>query len=292
MAQQIPIDPDAKAGIEIPEEGVFEVAHDVAYRRLALVNIVLYGEPGGRDWVLIDAGLKGTADIICKVAKARFGDAPPAAIVLTHGHFDHIGALETLAERWKVPVYAHLLEHPYLDGTSAYPKPDPSVGGGTMSLLSPLYSRGPVNVGRWLRALPEDGSIPPMPGWHWLHTPGHSVGHVSFWRPSDRLLIAGDAFITTAQESAYAVAVQEAEIHGPPMYFTHDWQASADSVRQLAALAPETVVTGHGRAMHGAKMREGLDRLARAFDLVAVPQKGKYVDSPQRVSDGSAYPGR
>lgn len=291
MTQQIPIDPDATTGIEIPEEGVFEVAPDLAYRRLALVNVVFYGWPGDRNWVLIDTGLPGTAEIISRIAVDRFTKGPPAAIVMTHGHFDHIGALETLAERWDVPVYAHVLEHAYLDGTSAYPTPDPSVGGGIMSTLAPLYPRGPVNVSRWLRAFPDDGSIPGMPGWRWIHTPGHSVGHVSLWREKDRALIAGDAFITTAQESAYAVIVQEPEIHGPPMYFTHDWQAASESVRRLAALNPEIVVTGHGRAMRGEKMRQALNSLAKAFDLVAIPRHGKYVDAPQRVSDGSAYPG-
>ena len=43
----------------------------------------------------------------------------------------------------------------------------------------------------------------------------------------DRTLIAGDAFITTKQESAYAVATQRPELHGPPMYFTPDWRSAA-----------------------------------------------------------------
>jgi glyoxylase-like metal-dependent hydrolase (beta-lactamase superfamily II) len=292
MVQQIPIDPDARAGIEIPDEGVLEVAWDVAYRRLALVNIVMVGQPATGDWVLIDAGLPGTADIIAGVAEARFGGAPPAAILLTHGHFDHTGALRSLLERWDVPVYAHKLELPYLDGTTAYPPPDPTVGGGVLSFISPIYPRGPLDVSPWLKAYPSDGSVPHLPDWRWIHTPGHSVGHVSFWRENDKTLIAGDAFVTTAQESAYAVVVQEPEIHGPPMYFTQDWQASKRSVERLAALKPEVVVTGHGRAMRGEKMRQGLEQLSRLFDIVAVPRQGKYVDEPVTVQDGTAYPGR
>jgi hypothetical protein len=73
-----------------------------------------------------------------------------------------------------------------------------------------------VNVSGRLRALASDGSIPPMPGWRWIHTPGHAAGHV------DRALIAGDAFISTAQESAYSAIMQSPEMHGPPMYFTPD----------------------------------------------------------------------
>ena len=95
--------------------------------------------------------------------------------------------------------------------------------------------------------------------------------------------------MTTAQESIYAVAVQEPEIHGPPMYLTIDWAAAGDSVRRLAALKPERVVTGHGRALEGEAMRRSLDTLARDFADVAVPDHGRYVDRPAQAGDGSAY---
>jgi glyoxylase-like metal-dependent hydrolase (beta-lactamase superfamily II) len=88
-------------------------------------------------------------------------------------------------------------------------------------------------------------------------------------------LIAGDAIVTTGQESAYEVVVQEPEMHGPPRYFTPDWASSRDSVRRLAALEPELVVTGHGRAMQGVEMRQALHRLAADFDNIAVPDSAK-----------------
>ena len=107
------------------------------------------------------------------------------------------------------------------------------------------------------------------------------MGHVSFWREADRTLIAGDAFVTTTQESAYAVAVQRAEMHGPPMYYTVEWDKAARSVMQLAELEPELVMTGHGLPMRGPEMRYALHRLAREFDRVAVPKSGRYVAGPQ-----------
>jgi glyoxylase-like metal-dependent hydrolase (beta-lactamase superfamily II) len=110
-----------------------------------------------------------------------------------------------------------------------------------------------------------------------VHTPGHTRGHVAFWREADRTLIAGDAFITTDQESAYAVATQKPEIQGPPMYFTPDWPSSKQSVRTLAELAPELAVTGHGPAIHGPELRDGLRELVNRFDEIAVPDQGKYV---------------
>lgn len=200
-----------------------EIVSDVAYRQLAIVNVVFIGieKAGDGNWVLIDAGTPGSAAAIRSAARARFeAYGRPACIVMTHAHFDHVGALETLANEWDVPVYAHPAEHPYLDGTRSYPPADPSVGGGLLALLSPLFPTKPVNVASRLYDLPSDRSVPFLPEWKWIHTPGHTPGHVSLWRERDQVLIAGDAFITTRQESVYAASTQAPEMHGPPMYFT------------------------------------------------------------------------
>ncbi|MFC6486923.1 MBL fold metallo-hydrolase [Nitratireductor sp. GCM10026969] len=293
MPERIPLDPRGRAeGGSVGDDGTHQICPDLAYRRLAIVNAVFFGTPGAgdREWVLIDAGFMGTTDLITGAAVERFGpNSRPAAILMTHGHFDHVGALEELAERWQVPVYAHELELPYLDGSASYPPPDPSVGGGLMSMLSPLYPRGPVNVGRWLQTFPQDGSVPEMSGWRWFHTPGHTPGHVSLWREADRTIVAGDAFITTRQESAYAVTVQKPEMHGPPMYYTTNWDNARTSVELLASLEPEQVITGHGPAMQGAEMREALHGLSRDFDALAVPDHGKYVDRSATERKGGEY---
>jgi glyoxylase-like metal-dependent hydrolase (beta-lactamase superfamily II) len=281
---QIPIPQSATAEHprvdKIRDDKTRQIAPDVAYRQIAIVNVVFFGLPdaGDRRWILIDAGVAGSASAIRSAAQARFGQgARPSVIILTHGHFDHVGSLETLAAEWDVPVYAHTLEHPYLNGTASYPPADPTVGGGLMALLSPLYPTRPVDVSPRLRALPEDHSVPDMPGWRWLHTPGHSPGHVSLWREADRLLIAGDAFVTTKQESVYSAVTQAPEMHGPPMYFTPDWPGAKQSVLKLAALRPDLVVTGHGQAMQGPAMRSALAELAERFDEVAVPKHGRCV---------------
>lgn len=296
MTQQIPINPNSRA--DDPEadarrdDGTYEIVSDLAYRRLLLVNVVFVGAPGAGDrgWVMVDAGIAGSTSAILEATRERFGsEARPAAILLTHGHFDHVGVLEDLVRAWDAPVYAHPLEHPYLDGSAAYPPPDPSVGGGLMARLSPLYPTAPVNVSAHLHALPEDGSVPHLDAWRWIHTPGHSVGHVSFWREADCSLIAGDAFVTTAQESAYAMATQAPELHGPPMYLTTDWSAAGASVRRLAALSPERAITGHGRPLAGPDFKRALDALALDFERVAVPDQGRYLAEPAVAQDGSAY---
>lgn len=188
-----------------------------------------------------------------------------------------------------MPVYAHDLERPYLDGSASYPPGDPSVGGGLMAISAGLLPTRPVDVSRRLRTLPSDGSVPNMPGWRWVHTPGHSPGHVSLWREADRAMIVGDAFVTTTPESAYATAVQSPEMHGPPRYFTIDWERARSSVEALSLLRPELVVTGHGRAMKGGEMTEALGALARDFNRIAVPATGRYVGHPATAQDGSAY---
>jgi glyoxylase-like metal-dependent hydrolase (beta-lactamase superfamily II) len=284
MDKQIPLDRSVEADLD-EHHAVKEIAPDIAYKRLVMVNVVYLGVPGAGDgeWVLIDAGLPGSAKAIERGAENRFGTkGKPAAIIMTHGHFDHVGALETLAERWDVPIFAHTRELPYLDGRESYPPPDPSVRGGLVAALSGLYPRGPIDVSKYLQPLPPDGSVPFLPDWRWIHTPGHTQGHISLWRARDHALVVGDAFITTNQESAYGVATQTPEIHGPPKYFTPDWSSARESVRRLAALEPFLVITGHGHAMHGPVMLHALEILARDFDRIAVPEHGRYVHTDAR----------
>jgi glyoxylase-like metal-dependent hydrolase (beta-lactamase superfamily II) len=288
LSRQVPV---PRRAVRPPRGGrAHGLAPDIAWRRLAMVNVVFLGHPsaGDRGWVLVDAGLRGTARMIEAAAAERFGeDARPSAIILTHGHFDHVGALEKLARRWDVPVYAHPQEHPYLTGAASYPPGDPGTGGGIMPALARFFPTGPVDVGERLRELPADGAVPGAPGWRWVHTPGHTPGHVSLWRQWDRALVAGDAVITTRQESAYAVATQEPEMHGPPAYFTIEWDKAAESARKLSALEPDLLVTGHGRPMAGPEMRTALHLLAEEFENVAVPHGAHYVREPARPGAGA-----
>ena len=271
-----------------------QAADDLAWLRCGIVNVAFLGHPdaGDRGWVMVDAGLPGFAGTITRAAEARFGGSRPAAIVLTHGHFDHVGALRELAEQWDAPIYAHPLELPYISGVSAYPPPDPTVGGGALAFTSPLFPPGPFDFSDRARALPHggqestSGSVPGAPEWEWRHTPGHAPGHVSLWRARDRALVAGDAFVTTKQESAIAVYEQRLELHGPPMYYTPDWDAAKASVEALAALRPAVAVTGHGLPMSGPALADGLERLARDFDRVARPAHGRYAQEPARMDEG------
>jgi glyoxylase-like metal-dependent hydrolase (beta-lactamase superfamily II) len=278
MAVQLSLENNDIAPLKEGGSGATVFAPDLAYRLMSIVNVIFYGDPAkGSNWVLIDTGLPTSKNTIVETAQARFGpETRPSAIIMTHGHFDHAGSLDALARHWDVPVYAHPLEFPYLEGRASYPPADAFVGGGAMALLSPLFPRSPVDVSRWLKMLPPDQRVPGMPGWKWLHTPGHAPGHISLWRESDRTLIAGDAIITTGQESVYEVIMQKPEMHGPPRYLTPDWDDAERSVAMLAALEPELVITGHGPPVRGEHMRARLHELAKNFSEIAVPEGRPY----------------
>jgi glyoxylase-like metal-dependent hydrolase (beta-lactamase superfamily II) len=270
--------------IELPVEETVpleSIAVGLIGLRLVFVNVFAVRTATG--WTLVDAGVNGSAGAIKRWAREHFGEEPPNAIVLTHAHFDHVGAIDALLNHWNVPVYAHDEELPYVLGQRSYPPPDPTVGGGMMARMASLYPRGPVNLGSRVMALPSDGSIPTLPGWQWIHTPGHTAGHVALFREADRALIVGDAFCTTKQESFFAaVATQHPELHGPPAYFTTDWDAARASVQRLAELGPAYIAPGHGKPMSGELTTRSLIELAKRFDQVARPEHGRYVDHPTR----------
>jgi glyoxylase-like metal-dependent hydrolase (beta-lactamase superfamily II) len=254
-----------------------DIAPGVKGLRILFVNVFGIGTASG-GWTLIDTGLYLSAGKIKDWAADHFGkDARPEAIILTHGHFDHVGTVKELADEWGVPVYAHADEFPYLTEEAKYPPPDPSVGGGLMAVMSPIYPRTSVDLRGRVQVLPADHSVSSLPGWRWLHTPGHAPGHISLFRAEDRVLLPGDAFCTTKQESFLAVAKQTSELHGPPAYYTPDWDAARQSVRELAALRPLTIAPHHGLPMRGEQVPDQLAELAANFDQIAMPGKGKYV---------------
>jgi len=256
-----------------------EVMADLYSHTVQIVNICLVGHPKTKEFVLVDAGMPLSANKIISVTEKRFGaNSKPKAIILTHGHFDHVGAIVELVKHWDVPVYAHELEMPFLTGKTSYPEPDPTVEGGMISKMSPMFPIKPINLGNYVKPLPVDGSVPHLPGFRWIHTPGHTPGHVSLFRDEDRALIAGDAFVTVKQEYLYKVLTQEQEISGPPRYLTPDWTAARASVEKLEALKPSIAVTGHGLPMAGSLLTDSLRKLVEEFDRIAIPDHGKFVD--------------
>jgi glyoxylase-like metal-dependent hydrolase (beta-lactamase superfamily II) len=256
-----------------------DVTKDIYCLPIQIVNVCFLSSLISKKWVLIDAGMPHSADEIKGAVKNKFGDNDkPEAIILTHGHFDHVGALVELVEEWDVPVYAHQLELPYLTGKSNYPKGDSTVDGGLISEMSPMFPNHGIDLRSHVKPLPSDGGIPGLDGWRWIHTPGHTPGHVSFFNDGIGALIAGDAFVTVKQESLYKVIMQKTEISGPPKYFTTDWDAARKSVETLTALKPKLAITGHGLPMEGEELLNELEKLVENFDQIAIPEDGRFVN--------------
>lgn len=258
------------------------------------VNAWLVDAPGG--WVLVDTGLPGYAGRIVQHAERRYGAGTrPHAIVLTHGHLDHAGSAARLSTLWDVPVFAHRRELPFLDGRSAYPPVDPSLGGPLAALARALPTRGADLMPR-LRPLPLDGRVPCLPGWRWLRTPGHTPGHVALFRLRDRTLVAGDALCTVDLDAWLSqLHWRHPRISRPPRAFTMDWETARASLHALSGLEPRSLAAGHGLPMTGPVVAEQLLRLAADFLLPdahgarAVPALGAAVLGALAVGAGLAF---
>lgn len=257
-----------------------EITPDIMIMNFTIVNACLVSNPEARtsEWVLVDTGLENSEGFILQTVDERFGkDSRPQCIILTHGHFDHVGTVQKLSKLWDVPVYIHLLEIPYITGKRDYPVGDPTVDEGLVAKMSPTFPHTSIDIGIHAVALPSDGSIPVLPQWKWIHTPGHTEGHVSLFHEKNRILIAGDSFCTVKQESMLSVVTQSEKISGPPKYLTVDWKAAEDSVRRLRDLKPSLTIPSHGQPMMGKDLTQHMDFLVSHFEEIAVPDHGRFV---------------
>lgn len=75
------------------------------------------------------------------------------------------------------------------DREKSYPIPDATVEGGMVAKMSPLFPNEPINLDDHVKTLEADGTVPYLPEFRWIHTPGHSEGHVSLFRDNDKALI-------------------------------------------------------------------------------------------------------
>ncbi len=255
-----------------------QIANEVAIIPLKISNVYLVGTK--ELWFLVDTGLPGEASAIKKGVKARFGeDAKPAAIVLTHGHPDHVGSAEALADEWRVKVYAHPLELPYISGRSQYPPPDPT-SPGFLSAISRFFPSHPVNLGERLSQLDEGNPFPGLSGWKTVETPGHSPGHVSYFRRSDGVLLAGDAFTNADFESPLGFVLRSKKLCRPPVPATINWPEAKDSVAKLARLQPTLLAAGHGQPILNTK-----GKLKKLADTFRIPSHGRYVTTPVQAGE-------
>jgi len=151
---------------------------------------------------------------------------------LTHVHNDHAGGSKHVHEALGVPVWIGVADAPYLrDGTA----PIPPRGNAVVQQIGRFAGSPAVEPARELREGDELGH-----GFVVLDTPGHSPGHVSFWRESDRTLICGDVFFNMN------ILTTAVGLRQPPAIFTYDIPVNQASERRLAELEPAVACFGHG----------------------------------------------
>jgi glyoxylase-like metal-dependent hydrolase (beta-lactamase superfamily II) len=170
---------------------------------------------------LVDAGISAMAKGIMSFIK-ELQAGPLKRIVLTHGHSDHVGSLKRILQDNQVPVYAHHIEIPYMEGALPYPrrkKAAQSVQPGVAQAL----------------AQHDDGQLAPIGGLTPYLTPGHSPGHVVYYHEQDRVLLAGDLFTSKG-----------GKLHRPMPMFTADMAEAVKSSEIVAVLRPERLEVCHG----------------------------------------------
>lgn len=225
------------------------------------------------------------------MASALFGaNTRPAAILLTHAHPDHSGSALELAQRWDCLVYVHPDELPFASAdnsnffdtykgfptSSGYWTPPPLDKWFILPLVRaiPKRKREALLAGSSLkevvRTFEPGRSLPGLPGWECIPTPGHTPGHTAFFRPADRVLIAGDALLTVDLNSLWefllwGLSRNNQKVSGPPWYTTWNWKAAKKSVACVARLKPRVVAGGHGIPMTGPTTADALRVLSDHF---------------------------
>jgi glyoxylase-like metal-dependent hydrolase (beta-lactamase superfamily II) len=234
----------------------------------------VYFAGSGSSWVLIDAGWAKDGPAIKAAAEAVFGAGTrPAAILLTHVHPDHDGSALELARTWDCPVHVHPGELPQANGDFA--AITAAAGPLDTWIVLPLMRaigrrrREAMLAGSSLegvaRAFDPNATVPELPGWECIPTPGHTPGHVSFFRPRDRVLITGDAVVTMRLNSLPGLVLQRPGLSGPPRYTSWNWRMAKTSVAALARLEPLVLAGGHGTPLAGAETAGALRAFAAHF---------------------------
>jgi hydroxyacylglutathione hydrolase len=155
-----------------------------------------------------------------------------SAHALTHAHSDHQGASRELCEKLGVPFWVSESD------ADAAERPELILERQPDRAINRLVWKAWAGPGHPVDRLLREGDD--VAGFKVLETPGHSAGHVAYWRESDRVLVAGDVL------NNMDVATGLPGLREPKTYFTPDPARNRESARLLALLEPSLVLFGHG----------------------------------------------
>lgn len=181
--------------------------------------------------VLIDAGRSWDRRRIFSELEGR----EISMLALTHVHPDHQGAAKAVCEARGVPLACHAGDVDAMEGRR--PVQEASQSNPVNRLVAKIWQGPPYEVERVL------GDGDEVAGFRAVHTPGHSRGHLVYFRESDRVAICGDV----VRNMSYATGLPG--IKEPPPIFTYDMEENRRSIRKLAELNPSLILPGHGPAI-------------------------------------------
>ena len=183
------------------------------------INVYLMGD------ALVDAATRRSGRRILR----QLDGHRVSAHVLTHAHPDHQGASREVCERLGIELWCGDRDADAME-SGVLGQKDHLIN----KVITWAWAGPPYPVARRLREGDEVG------GFQVLDVPGHSPGHVAYWRGSDRTLIAGDVV------NNMNVMTGIPGLHEPRVEFTTDPPRNRESARRLAALEPALVCFGHG----------------------------------------------
>lgn len=242
-----------------------------------LTRVNVYLVASGSSWVLIDTGMKDDSQAILKAAKTLFGpDTQPASILLTHDHPDHSGSALELAGVWNCGVFLHPKELPLAKIKSIRTIEEFAIPIDRWFVLPVLRRLSPERVDAILlksnfeavaHALDPASAPPGLPDWKCVEVPGHSPGHVAFFRSRDGVLIAGDAVLTINLSSvlglvSWLLHASKQKLAISPYFMSWNWEMAKKSAAALADLRPRVMASGHGDPVFGEEVSRNMRDLA------------------------------
>jgi hydroxyacylglutathione hydrolase len=185
--------------------------------------------------VLVDAGTRQSGAKILKQLQGHRVNAH----ALTHAHPDHQGSSHRLCEGLGVPFWVGEADADAAERPDLIRERQPS------NPVARFYIRIFIGPGHPVDRMLREGDE--VAGFEVVEVPGHSAGHIAFWRESDRVLILGDVLANIDQLTGFP------GLHEPKPYLTPDPERNRVSARKLAALEPKLVLFGHGAPMRDTK---------------------------------------